>query len=172
MSSSRTKGLKKWNTEIQSFNTRYNTNLHPPISNLTNFQEGAYYSGIKIFNHLPANIKCLTNDLECCHIALKNFLNSNSFYTLEEFFNCNRKSHMFWVCLLSLGSFTGLSPQFIITMTRIRKSRSWLLLYGCLKYLDKFLLLHCAFWNLKLVTHQQMLYLLNLEGLNFTLEFT
>jgi len=25
--------------EIQNFNTRYNTDLHPPISNLTNFQQ-------------------------------------------------------------------------------------------------------------------------------------
>jgi len=32
---------------------------------------------------------------------------------------------MFGICLVSLGSFINLSPQFIITMTRIRKSNSW-----------------------------------------------
>ena len=47
-----------------NFNNRYNTNLHPPISNLTKFQKWAYYSGIKVFSHLPPNIKCLMNDLE------------------------------------------------------------------------------------------------------------
>jgi len=31
-----------------------------------------------------------TNDLERSHIALKRFLNSNSFYTLEEFFAHDR----------------------------------------------------------------------------------
>ena len=51
--------LYTMNMEIHNFNTRYNTNLHPPISNLTNFQKGAYYSGIRIFSHLPANIKSL-----------------------------------------------------------------------------------------------------------------
>jgi hypothetical protein len=84
------KHLYTTNMEIHNFNTRYYTNLHPPISNLTKYQKGAYYSGIKIFNHLPADIKCLTNDLECLCIVLKRFLNSNSSYTLEEFFNYNR----------------------------------------------------------------------------------
>jgi hypothetical protein len=37
-------------------------------------------------------------------------------------------------------------------------------------YLFTFLLLHRAFWTLKLVTHQQMHYLLNLERFNFTLK--
>ena len=66
--------------EIHIFNTRYNTNLHPPISNLTKFQKGVCYRGIKIFGHLPANIKNLMNDLECACLALKRFLNSNLLY--------------------------------------------------------------------------------------------
>ena len=45
------------NMEIHIFDTRYNINLHPPISNLTKFRNVVYYSGIKIFSHLPANIK-------------------------------------------------------------------------------------------------------------------
>jgi hypothetical protein len=59
------------NMENHNFNTRYISNLHPPISKLTKFQKRAYYSGIKIFSHFPSNIKCLTNDLECFRIALK-----------------------------------------------------------------------------------------------------
>jgi len=68
------KHLYTTNMEIHNFNTRYNTDLHPLISNLTTFQKRAYYSGIKIFNHLPANIKCLTNNLERFCLALKRFL--------------------------------------------------------------------------------------------------
>jgi hypothetical protein len=36
----------------------------------------------------------------------------------------------------------------------------------------EFLLLHRAFWNIKLVIHQQMHYLLHLERFNFTQEIT
>ena len=125
------------NMDIHNFNTRHSANLHPPISNLTKFQKEAYYSAIKILNHLPANINCLRNDLEHFCIALKKFLNSNSFCTLEEFFDHNRKPLMFCICLLNLGTVIDLFLQFIFTMTRIRKSHSWLLLNGCLMYLDK-----------------------------------
>lgn len=65
--------------EIHNFNTRHITNLHPSISNFTKFQKRAYYSGIKILNHLPANIKCSTNDLERFCIAQERFLNSTHF---------------------------------------------------------------------------------------------
>jgi len=56
--------LYKTNTEVHNFNTRYDTNLHLPTSDLTEFQKGAYYSGLQIFTHLPANMKWLPNDLE------------------------------------------------------------------------------------------------------------
>ena len=73
------KHLYTINMEIHNFNTRYNTNLHLPLSNLTKFQKWAYYSRIKIFSHLPANTKCIMNNLGCFLIALKRFLNTNSF---------------------------------------------------------------------------------------------
>jgi len=84
------KYLYKMNVENHNFNTRCKINLYPPISNVTKFQKGAYYFGIMIFSQLPANTKCLTNDLERFRIALKMFLSSNAFYTLEEFFNYDR----------------------------------------------------------------------------------
>jgi hypothetical protein len=46
-------------SEIHSIHTRQNFNLHKPQANLTLYQKGAYYSGIKIFNHLPSNIRNL-----------------------------------------------------------------------------------------------------------------
>ena len=84
------KHLYKTKMEIQNLITRYNINLHPPLSKFDCISEGAYYSGIKIFTHLPANIECLMNDGERFRIALRRFLNSNSVFTLEEFFNYNR----------------------------------------------------------------------------------
>jgi hypothetical protein len=40
------------NSEIHSINTRQNSNLHQSQANLTLYQKGAYYSGIKDFNNL------------------------------------------------------------------------------------------------------------------------
>jgi hypothetical protein len=55
------KHLFNTNNQIHSFHTRYKTNLHQPTANLTKYQKGVYYSGVKIFNNLPKEIKDLTN---------------------------------------------------------------------------------------------------------------
>jgi hypothetical protein len=57
------KHLFSTNNQIHSAatHTRFKTNLHPPIANLTKFQKGVYYSGIKILNNLPHDIKDLAN---------------------------------------------------------------------------------------------------------------
>ena len=62
--------------------TRFKTNLHPPIANLTKFQKGVYYRGIKIFSNLPHNIKDLANETKLFRNALKRFLLSNSFFII------------------------------------------------------------------------------------------
>jgi hypothetical protein len=53
---------------------------------LTKFQKGLYYSGIKIFNKLPHDIKDLANQITLFQNALKRFLLTNSFYKSEEYF--------------------------------------------------------------------------------------
>ena len=73
--------------EIQNITTRSNTNLHPTVCSLTVFQKGAYYSGIKLFNHLPLKIKSLTNKIKLFKPALKSFRNLHSFYSVEEYLN-------------------------------------------------------------------------------------
>jgi hypothetical protein len=75
------------NRQIHSVNTRIKTNLHPPIANMTKFQKGVYYSGIKIFNNLPPNIKDLATEIKPFQKALKRFLLINSFYNCDEYFN-------------------------------------------------------------------------------------
>jgi len=75
------------NSHIHTINTRHNNNLFVPAANSTLYQKGVYYSGFKIFNHLPATIKNLLNDKIKFQISLRKFLLQNSFYSLEEYFN-------------------------------------------------------------------------------------
>jgi hypothetical protein len=84
------KHLYNTNNQIHSVHTRFKTNLHPPIANLTKFQKEVYYSGIKIFNNLPHGIKDLSNEITLFLNALKRFLLINSFYNSEEYFNYQR----------------------------------------------------------------------------------
>jgi hypothetical protein len=74
-------------TEVHDISTRQNVNLFPPSTSFTKVQKGAYYSGIKIYNSRPKELKQLSNDQKSFEPALKRFLHVNSFYTLSEYFN-------------------------------------------------------------------------------------
>ena len=50
------------NTENYNLDTRQRNNIYLSQTNLTIFQEGAYYSGIKIFNHIPLEIKTVAGN--------------------------------------------------------------------------------------------------------------
>jgi len=76
------------NSEIHHINTRYRSNLHPPITHLSVHKKGAHYSGIKVFNSLPTHIKKLSHNRNHFKRALKNFLYTHSFYSLNEYLNC------------------------------------------------------------------------------------
>ena len=81
------KDLFKTKSDVHSFNTRAQYDLHIPPANLTVFQNGAWYSGIKICNYHPPTSKQLSNDISKFKPALKRFLYSNSFYTLAEYYS-------------------------------------------------------------------------------------
>ena len=81
------KDLFKTNSDIHSFNTRFNHDLHIPIANLAVFQKGVRYSGIKVYNHLPLTLKELSHDIPKFKVALKRFLLTHFFYTLEEYYS-------------------------------------------------------------------------------------
>jgi hypothetical protein len=53
---------------------------------LSVYQKGAYYSGVKIFNKLPSNIKNVNGNITKFKTTLKRLLYAKSFYTLEEYF--------------------------------------------------------------------------------------
>ena len=76
----------KSNSAIHSLNTRSNHDLHIPVANLAVFQKGVWYSGVKVYNHLPPTLKQLSHDdVFKFKMALKRFLLANSFYTLDEY---------------------------------------------------------------------------------------
>jgi len=75
-----------FNSEIHNLNTRFRDNLHLPSTNLTMAQKGVLYSGSRIFNYLPLQIKNLSGDLKTFKRKLKNFLIDRTFYSLDEFY--------------------------------------------------------------------------------------
>jgi len=82
------------NSDIHSINTRYKSNLYPPLLRLTKYQKGVYYTGIKIYNCLPPKIRELTSNIIQFKKVLKKFLLRGSFYTVEEFLD--------WASMLDL----------------------------------------------------------------------
>ena len=77
----------KLNSMIHSINTRHCSDPHLPSVHLTKVQKGVYYSGIDVFNCLPAEIIGLSGDISKFKTALKGFLLEGSFYTLQEYFD-------------------------------------------------------------------------------------
>ena len=75
------------NSQNHNINARQSNDFHMPLANLTVYQQGVHYSGIKLFNKLAQEIKNITGNLNKFKQALRKFLNTYSFYTLEEFCN-------------------------------------------------------------------------------------
>jgi hypothetical protein len=76
-------------TNIDNHNTdsRQRNNLYLLQATLTIYQKRAHYSGIKIFNNLPLEIKNVADNPKKFKTALKQFLYTHSFYTLEQYLN-------------------------------------------------------------------------------------
>jgi hypothetical protein len=74
------------NSDIHDINTRYNHSLHLPSTNLTSVQRGVLFSGSKIYNHLPVNIKMLSKDIKHFRISLRTYLIEHAFYSIEEYY--------------------------------------------------------------------------------------
>ena len=50
------------NSEIHHISTRHSFDLYLPMTNLDIYQKGVYYSGIKIFNSFPFNIRAFSDN--------------------------------------------------------------------------------------------------------------
>lgn len=78
------KNLLLTNNENHNLDTRQRNNLYLPQANLTIYQRGAYYSGIKMFNNLSLEIKNVAGNQKKFKIGPKKVLHTYSFYAIEE----------------------------------------------------------------------------------------
>jgi len=92
------KDLFLLNSDIHTINTRNNSNLYMPNTNLTIFQCGVLYSGCKIYNKLPPHIKGLSNDLKRFKSTLKGFLMERTLYSTDEFYQITWNDNDFYQC--------------------------------------------------------------------------
>jgi hypothetical protein len=92
------------NSEIHYINIQYNYNLHLPSTNLALIQKGVLYSGSKVYNCLPSNIKVLSNDAKRFKSTLKSYLIEQAFYSLDEYYQST-----FHGSLLIFNSITNLT---------------------------------------------------------------
>jgi hypothetical protein len=81
------------NSEIHYISTRFSSDLHTPTANLTTFQKGPFYFGIKVFTHLATSITTASNDINQFRSVLKSFLLVHSFYS-EEYFTWNSNRYL------------------------------------------------------------------------------
>jgi hypothetical protein len=75
---------------IHKYRTRYNYNICLPIVSLSQFNKKAYFSEIKIFNHHPEYIKCLSNDRKYFTTTVTRFLHLHSFTRLKKILNIRK----------------------------------------------------------------------------------
>ena len=78
------------NASIHSIDTRNKHHLHRQNANLSCFKKSIFYAGIGIFNRLPPRLISLKNEKTKFKVELRKFLNTHSFYSLDEFFYVER----------------------------------------------------------------------------------
>ena len=75
------------NSVYYDSNARHRNDLQLPQATLAMYQKGVYYSGIKVFNGLPRALKDISSKPSKFKTALRKFLETPSFYSLDEFFD-------------------------------------------------------------------------------------
>ena len=73
------------NSSIFHINARNKQHLHRPNANLPCFQKSTFYAGINIFNILPPRVTIVKNDKAEFETALRKYLNTHFFYSVNEF---------------------------------------------------------------------------------------
>ena len=67
------------NPQVNKINTRQTSDLYVPTANWATYQKGVYYSGNKIYNHLPTANKDLSGDKNKFKLPLNRYLLHNPF---------------------------------------------------------------------------------------------
>ena len=76
------------NSSVNNINTRNQHHLLRRDANQSCFQKSTFCARIKIFNSLPPSVAILKNDKAKFKAALRKYLHTQSFYSVEEFFVC------------------------------------------------------------------------------------
>jgi hypothetical protein len=71
--------------EVHGLNTGSKNQPYLPASNLSVFQKGTTFAGVRLFNSLPGTIQNLRNYRVPFTTNLLPYLMTNSFYTVAEF---------------------------------------------------------------------------------------
>ena len=74
------------NSAVHDIHTHHNNDLHLLSVSVSLVQKGILYSGCKIYNHLPSNIKNLSNNVTLFKSTLKKLLIQYMFYSLDEYY--------------------------------------------------------------------------------------
>jgi hypothetical protein len=74
------------NSSVHSIDTRNKHHLHRPNANQSCFQKSTFSASIRIFNRLPLSLISLKNEKTKFKVALRKYLNTHSFYSVDEFF--------------------------------------------------------------------------------------
>jgi hypothetical protein len=69
------------NSSIHTINIRCKNQLHRPVTNLSSFQKGVFYSGLRIFDSLQSIIFECQNNKSHFRAALRKYLVAHCFYT-------------------------------------------------------------------------------------------
>jgi hypothetical protein len=72
-------------------NTRSKNQFYIPTANISTFQKGTMFTGIRLFNRLPRTIQSLRKDRNSFKNNLFSYLMNNSFYTVDDFFGAHSK---------------------------------------------------------------------------------
>jgi len=71
---------------VHNYNSRLKKNLHEPVTNLTQYQNGVLCKGTKMYNSLPTYTKEASTNTKKFTKFLKIFLYEKAFYTFDEFY--------------------------------------------------------------------------------------
>jgi hypothetical protein len=87
---SKNRKLFTTNHNAHNLQTRQSNNLYLPASTLTLYQKGVYFTGIKLFNNLPHEIKEIVKIAKQFKISLRRYLITHCFYDLDEHCSVNK----------------------------------------------------------------------------------
>jgi hypothetical protein len=88
--------LIKYINSMNSINTGNKYHLHRLVANLSCFQKGASYSGVRIFNNLPRGVTSIKNEKTEFKVTLKKFYMHTPFTLWMNFL------HVQMICITDL----------------------------------------------------------------------